>query len=97
MQPTVFKKDGVVTAGGASGICDGAAALVLATGDAVKKHGLTPLARLVSYGMCVHGAVRELFLECALCSACVCVCVCVCVRVCACVCRGSRAARARGG
>ena len=51
--PAVFKKDGVVTAGGASGICDGAAALVLATGDAVKKHGLTPLARLASYGMWV--------------------------------------------
>jgi acetyl-CoA acyltransferase 2 len=47
--PTVFKKDGVVTAGNASGICDGAAVLVLATEDAVKKHGLTPLARLVQW------------------------------------------------
>ena len=47
--PTVFKKDGVVTAGNASGISDGAAALVLATEDAVKKHGLSPLARLVQW------------------------------------------------
>ncbi|MCH9682138.1 MAG: acetyl-CoA C-acetyltransferase [Deltaproteobacteria bacterium] len=47
--PTVFKKDGVVTAGNASGICDGAGAVILASGDAVKKHGLTPLARLVQW------------------------------------------------
>lgn len=46
---TAFKKDGVVTAGNASGICDGAGALILATEEAVKKHGLTPLARLVAY------------------------------------------------
>lgn len=45
----VFKKDGVVTAGNASGICDGAAALVVASEDAVKKHGLKPLARVVSW------------------------------------------------
>jgi len=45
----VFKKDGVVTAGNASGICDGAAALVLATEEAVKRHGLQPLARLVQW------------------------------------------------
>ncbi|WP_109478163.1 acetyl-CoA C-acyltransferase family protein [Paraburkholderia sp. C35] len=49
MKPA-FKKDGLVTAGNSSGVNDGAAALVLASGDAVKKHGLTPLARLVSYG-----------------------------------------------
>lgn len=47
----VFKKDGTVTAGNASGINDGAGAVVLASGDAVKKHNLKPLARLVSYGL----------------------------------------------
>ena len=47
--PPVFKKDGRVTAGNASGICDGGAALVVASGEAVKKHGLTPLARLVQW------------------------------------------------
>ena len=45
----VFKKDGTVTAGNASSINDGAAALVLATGDAVQRLGLKPLARLVAY------------------------------------------------
>ncbi|KAL3841778.1 hypothetical protein ACJMK2_019879 [Sinanodonta woodiana] len=44
--PPVFKKNGTVTAGNASGVCDGAAALVLASEEAVKKHKLTPLARL---------------------------------------------------
>jgi acetyl-CoA C-acetyltransferase len=48
MKP-VFKKDGLVTAGNASGINDGAAAVVLASGAAVKAHGLKPLARLVAY------------------------------------------------
>ncbi len=47
--PTVFKKGGVVTAGNASGICDGAGAIILASGEAVSKHGLTPLARLVQW------------------------------------------------
>ena len=47
----VFKKDGVVTAGNASGICDGAAALVVASGDWARAHGLTPLARLVQWGV----------------------------------------------
>jgi acetyl-CoA C-acetyltransferase len=45
-----FKKDGTVTAVNASSINDGAAALVLASGEAVKERGLKPLARLVSYG-----------------------------------------------
>ncbi|QXH33321.1 acetyl-CoA C-acyltransferase family protein [Pseudomonas muyukensis] len=45
----VFKKDGTVTAGNASSINDGAAGLVLATGDAVRRLGLKPLARLVAY------------------------------------------------
>ncbi|MGE0041712.1 MAG: acetyl-CoA C-acetyltransferase [Vicinamibacterales bacterium] len=47
--PAAFKKDGVVTAGNASGIVDGAAALVLAGDAAVKAHGLTPLGRLVAW------------------------------------------------
>lgn len=45
----VFKKDGVVTAASASGICDGAGSIIMATEEAVKEHGLTPLARLASY------------------------------------------------
>jgi len=49
--PTVFKKNGVVTAGSASGICDGAAAVIIASEEAVAKHGLTPLARIVGYGV----------------------------------------------
>jgi acetyl-CoA C-acetyltransferase len=48
MKP-VFKKDGLVTAGNASGINDGAAAIVMADGDRVTALGLTPLARLVGY------------------------------------------------
>jgi acetyl-CoA acyltransferase 2 len=47
----VFKKDGVVTAGNASGICDGAAALVLTSEDHARRKGLTPLARLVQWGV----------------------------------------------
>lgn len=49
--PSVFQKDGVVTAGTASGINDGAAALVVVSEEAVKQHGFTPLARVVSYGV----------------------------------------------
>ncbi|KII30815.1 acetyl-CoA acetyltransferase [Pseudomonas fluorescens] len=48
MKPA-FKKDGSVTAGNASGLNDGAAALVMATGAAVQVNNLRPLARLVSY------------------------------------------------
>jgi len=44
-----FQKDGTVTAGNASGINDGAAAVVLATADAAKKAGLKPRARLLGY------------------------------------------------
>ena len=43
--PTPFRAGGSVTAGNASGVNDGAAALLLASEDAVKRHGLTPLAR----------------------------------------------------
>jgi acetyl-CoA C-acetyltransferase len=45
-----FTKDGTITAANASSINDGAAALVLATEGAVKRHGLKPLARIVGYG-----------------------------------------------
>jgi acetyl-CoA C-acetyltransferase len=44
-----FKKDGVVTAGNASGINDGAAALILASAEGVRSLGRAPLARLVAY------------------------------------------------
>ena len=47
----VFKKDGVVTAGNASGICDGAAMLVLTSADFAREKGLTPLARVVDWGV----------------------------------------------
>ncbi len=49
--PKVFKKDGVIHAGAASGICDGAGALVIASGEWAKKKGLRPLARLVGWGV----------------------------------------------
>lgn len=53
-----FKKDGSVTAGNSSGINDGAAALILASEDAVKKYNLKPLARLVSRGVAgVHPSI----------------------------------------
>src|SRR6185503_14867985 len=44
-----FKKDGTVTAGNASGIVDGGAALILASADAVKQHALEPLGRIVGW------------------------------------------------
>ncbi|CAO1623202.1 unnamed protein product [Sympodiomycopsis kandeliae] len=47
--PSVFKKDGTVTAGNASGICDGAAANIVASEEALKRYNLKPLARIVSY------------------------------------------------
>jgi len=45
-----FKEGGRVTAGNASGINDGAAAVVLASKEAVEKYGLKPMAKLVSWG-----------------------------------------------
>lgn len=51
----VFKKDGSVTAGNASGINDGAAALVLASAEAAQKAGLKPKARILGYA---HAGVR---------------------------------------
>lgn len=50
----VFTKEGTVTAANASTINDGACAIVLANADAVKKHNLTPLARIVSYADAAH-------------------------------------------
>lgn len=46
----VFKKDGTVTAGNASGINDGGGAVVLASGKAVAEKGLKPLAKIVGWG-----------------------------------------------
>ena len=51
----VFQKDGSVTAGNASGINDGAAALVLGTAQAAEKSGLKPKARVLGYA---HAGVR---------------------------------------
>jgi len=51
----VFQKDGTVTAGNASGINDGAAALVLGTESAAAASGLTPRARIIGYA---HAGVR---------------------------------------
>ena len=51
----VFKKDGSVTAGNASGINDGAAAIVLARAEAAEKAGLKPKARVLGYA---HAGVR---------------------------------------
>jgi acetyl-CoA C-acetyltransferase len=52
---TVFQKDGTVTAGNASGINDGAAALVLARAEAAEAAGLKPRARVLGYA---HAGVR---------------------------------------
>jgi len=52
---TVFQKDGTVTAGNASGINDGAAALVFARAEAAEAAGLTPRARVLGYA---HAGVR---------------------------------------
>ncbi|AVL71807.1 Beta-ketothiolase BktB [Oligella urethralis] len=49
LRPVFVKENGTVTAGNASGINDGAAAVVLMSEEAVKKHGAKPLARLVAY------------------------------------------------
>ena len=47
----IFKKDGLVTAANASGISDGAAAVVIMAGDAARDRGLKPIARLVGWGI----------------------------------------------
>jgi 3-oxoadipyl-CoA thiolase len=51
--PALFRKDGTVTAGNASGINDGAAALLIASSRAIEQHHLTPLARIT--GMATAG------------------------------------------
>jgi len=55
----VFKKGGTVTAGNASGINDGAAAVVLAAREVAERRGLQPLARLVGYA---HAGVDPLYM-----------------------------------
>jgi acetyl-CoA C-acetyltransferase len=47
--PPVFRKDGTVHAGNSSGITDGAATMLVASEDAVKRHGLKPEARVVDW------------------------------------------------
>ena len=49
--PPYFRKDGVVTAGNASGICDGAAALVIADEAFARDRGLRPIGRLIGWGV----------------------------------------------
>jgi acetyl-CoA acyltransferase 2 len=49
--PKVFKKDGVIHAGAASGICDGAAALIVASRAWAESKGLKPIGRLVNWGV----------------------------------------------
>ncbi len=49
--PPVFQKDGVVTAGTASGISDGAAACIVASAEFAKERKLTPIGRLVAWGV----------------------------------------------
>jgi len=48
---TAFRKDGTVTAGNASGLNDGAAAMLIASENGIKNHNLKPLARIVSTGV----------------------------------------------
>lgn len=55
----VFKEGGTVTAGNASGINDGAGAIMLMSASAAQEHGITPMARLVSYG---HAGVEPLYM-----------------------------------
>ncbi|KAJ3349103.1 hypothetical protein HDU91_006435, partial [Kappamyces sp. JEL0680] len=49
LKPVFIKDTGLVTAGNASGICDGAASLVVASGEAVKEDNIKPLARVVGW------------------------------------------------
>lgn len=55
----VFKEGGTVTAGNASGLNDGAGAVMLMSASAASEHGITPMARLVSYG---HAGVEPLYM-----------------------------------
>ncbi len=56
---TAFQKDGTVTAGNASSLNDGGAAVLLMSADEAQKRGLTPLAKIVSYGH--HAQAPEWF------------------------------------
>ena len=47
--PPVFRKNGTVHAGNSSGVTDGASSMLVASADAVKRHGLTPMARIIGY------------------------------------------------
>jgi acetyl-CoA C-acetyltransferase len=47
--PPVFRKNGTVHAGNSSGVTDGASSMLVASADAVQRHGLKPMARLVGY------------------------------------------------
>lgn len=49
--PKVFKANGVIHAGAASGICDGAAALIMCSESFAMKHGLKPLGELIGFGI----------------------------------------------
>jgi acetyl-CoA C-acetyltransferase len=49
LRPVFMKENGTVTAGNASGINDGAAAVLMMSGEALKSSGAKPLARLVAY------------------------------------------------
>jgi len=59
LKPVFVKEEGTVTAGNASGLNDGAAALLLMSGAEAEKRGLKPMARLVSYG---HAGVEPLYM-----------------------------------
>ena len=47
--PPVFRKNGTVHAGNSSGVTDGASSMLVASGDAVKRHNLEPMGRIVAY------------------------------------------------
>jgi acetyl-CoA C-acetyltransferase len=47
--PPVFRKDGTVHAGNSSGVTDGASSMLVASADAIQRHGLKPMARIVGY------------------------------------------------
>src|SRR5690606_23804748 len=51
--PAPFRENGTITAGNASGVNDGAAAMLVASADAVQKHGLKPVAKIL--GMATAG------------------------------------------
>src|SRR5690606_8772582 len=59
LKPVFAKEDGTVTAGNASGLNDGAAAILLMSAAEAAKRGLKPMARLVSYG---HAGVEPLYM-----------------------------------